>query len=129
MRAIVTGGRDFDDIGTVYGTLDRIGVTVLAEGGASGADRLAALWAHDRNVSHRVYPADWRKYGRAAGPIRNAEMLQDFNPDAAERLTWWIGRNAQASSSYSVMASDLMHDLDEYEPFFDAVRNAHQQME
>ena len=28
-----------------------------------------------------VYPADWKKYGRAAGPIRNLQMLDNGKPD------------------------------------------------
>lgn len=48
---------------------------VIVHGGARGADRLAGAWAHDRGVTEEIHPADWAAHGRAAGPIRNAEML------------------------------------------------------
>ncbi len=54
--------------------------TTVVEGGAAGIDKSAALSA--RHYGHRLkeYPADWGKYGKAAGPIRNQQML-DENPD------------------------------------------------
>lgn len=82
MRAIVCGGRDYDDYSRVAAVLDAHGVTELAEGGASGADDMAEAWACQRNIPCRTYPAHWSKHGRSAGPIRNGEMLADFKPDA-----------------------------------------------
>lgn len=53
----------------------------IITGGCRGADTFAAQWARDNNVPYDVYPADWRKYGRAAGPIRNKQMLTVGKPD------------------------------------------------
>jgi hypothetical protein len=41
---------------------------------------LAGKWAESQGVTVEAYPADWKKHGRAAGPIRNQRML-DENPD------------------------------------------------
>ena len=49
-------------------------------GGARGADRLAGKIATEAGWTVKVVTANWEKYGRAAGPIRNQEML-DMNPD------------------------------------------------
>lgn len=55
---------------------------VIIEGGASGADAFAAEWAENNirynqgNVVHEMYPADWATYGKAAGPMRNRQMLE-----------------------------------------------------
>lgn len=88
MRVLVCGGRDYDDEHKVFWELDNLvdesptkSLTVI-EGGARGADALAARWT-DRNYlisGHEQYPADWKKHGKAAGPIRNQEML-DAQPD------------------------------------------------
>jgi len=61
----------------VYKILDLLGVkiSVIINGGASGADTLSTLWANDRGVTCETKYADWRKHGRAAGIVRNAEML------------------------------------------------------
>jgi hypothetical protein len=81
MRVLVTGGRDFTDRKLLFETLDRLHsvhtFTVLIHGAASGADRLAGEWAGTRSISIEAHPADWRKHGRAAGPIRNQMMLAE----------------------------------------------------
>lgn len=86
VRVIVCGGRHYDDDVRVRGVLDAgidgQPITELAEGGAGGADEYADEWAVMRGVESKTYNADWEKHGRAAGPIRNAEMLAKFKPDA-----------------------------------------------
>lgn len=80
-RIVVTGGRDFNDADLVNRVLTRIDPSEIAEGGASGADRLVALWAHENDVPCTTFPAKWALHGRAAGPIRNRQMLEEFSPD------------------------------------------------
>lgn len=60
----------------------RCPITELAHGDAKGADRMARDWAKKRGIKVEKYPADWDEHGDAAGPIRNQEMLDDFEPDA-----------------------------------------------
>ena len=54
--------------------------TKVIHGGCRGADRIAGNAASNRGLVVREYPAQWSKYGNAAGPIRNQEML-DEAPD------------------------------------------------
>lgn len=86
MRVAITGGRDFDDMECVDRTLSSLHeirrITELAHGKACGADSLAGVWAMHRGVTVRTYEADWKKHGKAAGPIRNEFMLSDFDPYA-----------------------------------------------
>lgn len=50
---------------------------VIVHGGATGADTEAALHGqHLFNLQAEVHRADWKKYGRAAGPIRNKQMVE-----------------------------------------------------
>ena len=71
----------------------------IIDGGAAGADRCATSWVHasplhgpllerrpevapdECYVMHEQYPADWNTHGRAAGPIRNQQMLDMGKPD------------------------------------------------
>jgi hypothetical protein len=55
--------------------------TVVIEGEARGADTFARLCAGVLGIEVLRFPADWEKYGRAAGPIRNSQMLKEGNPD------------------------------------------------
>lgn len=62
--------------------IERREVLTVIEGGANGADRLAARFANFyQSVEHEPYPADWTKYGKAAGFIRNQQMLDEGKPD------------------------------------------------
>lgn len=77
---VVTGGRNYADRQHVYGTLDSVNaktpMRLLIEGGCSlgGADELARNWAEERDVPHLTVMAEWSRFGRAAGPLRNTGM-------------------------------------------------------
>ena len=79
LRVIVTGGRDFFDRARVFAALDRLHqrtpIGKLVHGGAPGADTLATEWAEARGVAEEVHPAEWDRWGAAAGPRRNQEMV------------------------------------------------------
>lgn len=81
MKILVCGGRSYSDRAYVYETLDKFHktfkVTFLIQGGATGADLLAKDWADERDLPCQTYKADWNKYGRAAGPRRNARMIKE----------------------------------------------------
>lgn len=75
MDVIVTGGRDFTDLDFVCKVLDALKPTHIIHGGASGADTCAKYWAVSRGITHEVFEANWEKYGKAAGPRRNENMV------------------------------------------------------
>jgi predicted Rossmann-fold nucleotide-binding protein len=84
MRLLVCGGRDYADaraVDAVLGTVLRhCGITVLIQGGADGADRLACDWARAHGIEVLTFPANWQEHGRAAGPRRNRQMLKEVRP-------------------------------------------------
>ncbi len=85
MRVLVCGGRHLINIAFVWTTLDRLHAetpfTAIMQGGADGADYLANEWAKTKpGVERYVCRADWKKHSNAAGPIRNARMLE-WKPD------------------------------------------------
>lgn len=88
MRVLVCGGRDFDDFNFVWHMLESFHlsndgpISVLIHGAARGADTAAARWGQSEpSVRVVAYPADWKKHGKAAGPIRNKQMLDEGKPD------------------------------------------------
>ncbi len=86
MRVLVCGGRNFNDLGMVWGQLDAFHalagpITLLIHGAAPGADTLGAKWALSNNVEIAVYPAEWKRLGKSAGPIRNQRMIDEGRPD------------------------------------------------
>lgn len=82
-RILVCGGRNFDDGALLEQTLNQYtdSVRVIIEGGAPGADRLARTWAQMRRIEVLTFYAQWKRHGKAAGPIRNSAMLANGRPD------------------------------------------------
>lgn len=66
----------------LYSMLDsKLADLVLITGNAKGADQQAELWAEKNGVRNEIYPANWKLHGKAAGPIRNRQMLEEGKPD------------------------------------------------
>lgn len=84
MRILVCGGRKFGNWLLLRHTLESIHemnlITAIIHGNAEGADSLAASWAYLRGIETLVFPADWRKCGPSAGPLRNQQMLDEGTP-------------------------------------------------
>lgn len=93
MRVLITGGRDFSNSSALHKVLDQINITEMCEGGAKGADLLAAKYAVVKNIPCKTYLANWSEYGKAAGMIRNKEMLEDFKPDMVVAFPGGLGTN------------------------------------
>lgn len=55
-------------------------ITIIS-GAARGVDRLASEWAVIHWCGLEEFPADWEKYGKAAGIIRNQQMLDEGKPN------------------------------------------------
>lgn len=110
MKILICGDRNYDNQALVWTVLDgfylnhNVGFGVahrdpffIIEGGAKGADRLAKNWVYDSplhsspdynnhgaseaRIVHLQFPANWNEYGRAAGPMRNFQMLNEGKPD------------------------------------------------
>lgn len=91
MRVLVTGDRNWDDYYIVdvvlagfrdlaHNTFDE--EFVVIEGGAKGADQCAREWGVNNDfVRHITEDANWRRYGKRAGPIRNRKMVDEHEPD------------------------------------------------
>lgn len=92
-RILICGSRDFDDREffalAMQAWVAKHGLPrEIVEGCARGADSLAEDWATgDPDIVLQHFPADWDRHGRAAGPIRNQQMLDEGQPDAVIAFT------------------------------------------
>lgn len=77
MRIIVTGGRRYNDRATFAQVMEEYAdqTPTIVHGGMSGADMWGFLWAREKGFPQETFRADWDAHGRAAGPIRNQEMV------------------------------------------------------
>lgn len=85
MRLLVCGGRDFEDVAVLLDAMnaavgDNRDVVVI-HGGARGADKIAGAIATAAGVPTEVHTADWDRYGKRAGYLRNRQMLDEGKPD------------------------------------------------
>ena len=92
MKTVIAGGRDYRLTEDDFRWLDTLGITSVITGGARGVDTGAFDWAWSRRIPVQSFPADWKSYGPAAGPIRNAEMAQ-----RAEQCVLFPGGRGTAS--------------------------------
>ena len=78
---LIAGSRTFND----RETFDKIvaeympagaAETVIVEGGAKGADTMARDFARENGMNFSEFKPKWSKYGKAAGPFRNVEMIE-----------------------------------------------------
>lgn len=95
-KIIIAGGRDFMDYNLLKEKTDKIlqekKVThkiVIISGCARGADTLGLRYASENAFDVEEYPADWNKYGKKAGYVRNVEMAE--NADAL--IAFWDGKS------------------------------------
>jgi len=96
MKTIIAGGRNLKDEAMVLQAIDKSGFVIseLVCGMAQGIDLIAKAWAQNLKIAITEFPADWKRYGRAAGPIRNQQMA-----DYADALiAIWDGKSPGTKS-------------------------------
>lgn len=95
MKVLICGGRDMDRVAAfnwleqylkdelrhASGCFSGLTIEKVIHGGARSADEAAGDWAKSEGIPVAACPADWKKHGKAAGPIRNREMLVVHKPD------------------------------------------------
>lgn len=77
-KIAVVGSRTFDDYPLLKDQLDAIGnISLIISGGAAGADSLAERYAQEYGIPTSIHLPDWKKYGRAAGLVRNKDIIAE----------------------------------------------------
>lgn len=114
LKLLVCGGRNFANVPLVWRTLDSIlrdrGPVCLVIEGASddvtgpylGADYWANQWARSRFIEDLRFHADWKNFGRSAGPIRNRLMI-DLKPDLCVAFPGGRGTNNMKTLARAAM--------------------------
>jgi hypothetical protein len=100
MRVAIIGSRDYPDRTQLDQAIAPSGydITAVLCGGARGPDSWGKDWAEQRGIPVVNYPADWGKYGRSAGMVRNAKMIA--NADAVIALWDGVSRALLRRSSW-----------------------------
>ena len=99
-KVIVAGCRDFADYELLKEKCDfylqnkKPENIVIVSGHASGADALGERYAQERGLQLEAFPANWKAHGRAAGPIRNAQMASV----AHALIAFWDGKSRETKN-------------------------------
>jgi ribA/ribD-fused uncharacterized protein len=90
MRLCIAGGCDFTDVEYAIPRIQKVHLADPVDteicGMARGADLIGRAWAKELGIPVEEYHADWKRYGRAAGPIRNQRMADEGKPDCVLAL-------------------------------------------
>ena len=86
-KVIIAGSREFDNYDMLKEKCDKIlsrkvdegEEIVIVSGTARGADTLGEKYAEERGYKIERYPANWDKYGKRAGYLRNKKMAEVSN--------------------------------------------------
>lgn len=96
-RVIVCGGRDFVNKELLTESLDKILTEYedveIVSGKAAGADTLGEIYATEHGVRCVKFPAEWDKFGKHAGFIRNSQMLQYAQKKTPVVVAFWDGKS------------------------------------
>ena len=110
MRVIVCGGRNFQDKEFCFEKLDEIMSSLkdmkIVSGNAKGADAFGEEYALKNGLKLSVFKADWKKYSRAAGPIRNREMYHYALKDEPMIIAFWDGVSKGTKNMIEVASRD-----------------------
>lgn len=82
MIIIACGSRDWKDVETIREFISTLPKdSTVIHGSCKGADEIAGHVSREFGMNVQEYPADWKKHGKAAGPLRNQLMLDEGNPE------------------------------------------------
>ena len=95
-KVVIAGSRGFSNYKLLYEKCNDIlreksktHNIIVVSGHAKGADTLAEKYANDKGFDLEIYPADWKKFGKAAGFKRN-EKMAEF---ADGLIAFWDGKS------------------------------------
>lgn len=92
-KIIIAGSRTFENYtearNILNSYLNKNFNYVIISGKCRGADKLGEKYAKEKGFEIIEFPADWEKFGKKAGPIRNEAMIKECD----EVFIFWDGRS------------------------------------
>ena len=102
MKLAIVGTRDFTDKDLFLREIEAIRsnhqIDTIISGGATGADSLAEIYAAENSIAIIIHRPEWSRYGRSAGPRRNALIVQDSDM----MIAFWDGKSRGTLSSINL---------------------------
>jgi len=115
MRVLVCGDRNWTNYKRICQVLATLDIDTIIHGNADGVDKLAGRYALEHHIKidkppteaypFGGYPAAWGTFGKAAGPIRNKQMLTEVKPDLVVALHNYI-ENSKGTANMLKQANE-----------------------
>tara|TARA_R110001583_G_scaffold38377_1_gene124060 strand:+ start:113 stop:463 length:351 start_codon:yes stop_codon:yes gene_type:complete len=106
MKLIIAGGRNFTDYKKLCQICDNIlqdqtNIEIVSGAYFKGADQLGEKYAAEKGFLLTKFPADWKRFGRAAGPKRNEQMAIY----AEALVAFWNGKSKGTKNMINLVKS------------------------
>jgi len=107
MKVIIAGSRNFNNYDFLQTKINelKLNITEIVCGEARGADLLGKQYGINNNIPIKSFPAEWNKYGKSAGYIRNKEMAEY----ADYLIAFWDGKSRGTNHMINIMRNLNKH--------------------
>ena len=97
-RVLICGSRSFQNYEMFQSCMDVLLRSLdepieFVSGHARGTDRMAERYASEKGIPIHTLSPDWKAYGKAAGPIRNRQMLEYAIEETPVVIAFWDGES------------------------------------
>ena len=124
MKVIIAGSRDITNYNLLLKVIEKskFEITEVVSGTARGVDKLGERYAEENNIPLKKFPADWNKYNKMAGYLRNKQMAEY----ADALIAIWDGESRGTKNMIDI-AKKMKLDIccviykDEYNGLFDII--------
>ena len=108
MKYAIVGCRSFGNYNIMKSYMDEFtDIDEIISGGARGTDTMAEIYAKEKGIKLTIFPADWKKFGKSAGFIRNKDIIDNCDVCVA----FWdnVSKGTKHSISLANMQNKIVH--------------------
>jgi hypothetical protein len=100
MKLAIIGSRGFNDKKLLEDILNPLvfNISLIISGGAIGADKIGEEWAEKYGIETLIFLPDWKQHGKAAGFIRNEDIIKN----ADQVIAFWDEKSKGTKHSISL---------------------------
>lgn len=111
-RIVICGGRHFNGYEQLKTTITNflkqrkieIENVEIVSGHCQGADMLGEQYAKEYGLNLTIFPADWQRYKRKAGPIRNKQMIEYIMQTENKAVIAFVSENSKGTKQTVLLA-------------------------
>lgn len=119
LHVLICGGRHFKDYDLLKATVTKAVISrgfqlqnaEIISGNCLGADMLGERYAKEHNTALKLFPAQWKRFGKAAGPIRNKLMIDYIDSFKNKVVIAFVSPSSKGTRNTISLAQKLSIDV------------------